>query len=128
MHVRTCARVRACPHCRVDFLAGKPVHLGCSLDTRGCSLHSMRLQPAARTKRLNAVQSGHTRLQPGLHTVADFPGDYDDFTKRHASFVADCRRKAKAGGKELHKLQAQIAKGEGAGASKSGRKQAPGCT
>ena len=54
--------------------------------------------------------------------------DYDDFTKRHASFVADCRRKAKAGGKELHKLQAQIAKGEGAGASKSGRKQAPGCT
>ena len=53
-----------------------------------------------------------------------FPGDYDDFLKRHASFVAELRRKAAASAKEATKLQAQLAKGEGAGASKAGRKLA----
>ena len=71
---------------------------------------------------LNAVATDIILIEAAqLHY---FPGDYDDFQKRHASFVTDCRKKAAAGTKELHKLQAQIAKGEGAGASKSGRKQA----
>ena len=53
-----------------------------------------------------------------------FAGDYDAFKKRHASFVAEQRRKAHAEHKELHKLQASLAKGDAAAATKSARKQA----
>ena len=47
-----------------------------------------------------------------------FAGDYDTFKRRHASFVADQRKRAAAGAKELSKLQAQVAKGDGSKAER----------
>ena len=47
-----------------------------------------------------------------------FAGDYDTFKRRHASFVAEQRKRAAAGAKELSKLQAQVAKGDGSKAER----------
>ena len=52
-----------------------------------------------------------------------FPGDYDDFAKRHAGFVKDMQKKAAAEAKELQKLQTALNKGGGDAGSKAGRKQ-----
>eukprot|EP00900_Chrysochromulina_parva_P001906 jgi/Chrpa1/11716/Chrysochromulina_OHIO_Genome00019770-RA len=52
-----------------------------------------------------------------------FAGDYDDFTKRHDSFVAELRKKAMAEQKELQKLQQALSKGGAEAGSKSARKQ-----
>ena len=52
-----------------------------------------------------------------------FPGDYDDFAKRHAGFVKDMQKKAAAEAKELQKLQTALNKGGGDVGSKAGRKQ-----
>ena len=49
-----------------------------------------------------------------------FPGDYDAFAKRHASFVAEQRKKAQSEQKELNKLQSQVTSGKAS--TKSGRK------
>ena len=53
-----------------------------------------------------------------------FPGDYDAFTRRHATFVAEQRKKAAAEQKELSKLQSQLSKGGSAADTKSGRRAA----
>ena len=49
-----------------------------------------------------------------------FPGDYDAFAKRHATFVAEQRKKAQSEQKELNKLQSQVTSGKAS--TKSGRK------
>mmetsp|Transcript_44849 Transcript_44849/g.144241 ORF Transcript_44849/g.144241 Transcript_44849/m.144241 type:complete len:601 (+) Transcript_44849:168-1970(+) len=57
-----------------------------------------------------------------LHAFDDT--DYDGFKKKHASFVAQRRKKAEAAQKEASRLQRELSKGGGAGATKSGRRVA----
>ena len=52
-----------------------------------------------------------------------FVGDYDDFTRKYASFAAERRKRAQAEHKELARLQGQLQKGGGDAGSKAGRKQ-----